>query len=255
MQWQAMKFIMLALPVALSFNSSAHAQWRYSAYVQANAGNYIYTTTARNYYLTQGLQYRRERWSLEANVSLVARIGDSLRVQGGGIMSSNEGMTMSSGIGDVFVRANYALAEQRNQWPSITVGALGKIPTASAIDGFGTGEWDAGVFLSLARFKNNFYVSASLGYLWFGDPPGVTYADPLSYSVGVGRSFAGNRLGVLLLYSGTGRILDEYEAPRQIGMGFNWLASKRFGVFTTFYSGLSETVPDLSFSFGMNTVL
>jgi hypothetical protein len=203
----------------------------------------------------QGLQYRRERWSLEANMSFVARRGDSLRVQGGGMMSGNESMTMSSGIGDVFVRANYALAEQRNAWPSVTIGALGKIPTASAIDGFGTGEWDAGVLLSLARFKNNFYASASIGYLWFGDPPGMTYTDPVSYSVGVGRTFVGNRLGVLLLYSGTGRILEAYEAPRQIGMGFNWLASNRFGVFTNFFRGLSETVPDPSFSFGISTML
>lgn len=170
-------------------------------------------------------------------------------------MSGNEGMTMNSGIGDVFVRANYALVEQRNKWPSITVGALGKIPIARAADGFGTGEWDAGVFLSMARFANNFYISTSLGYLWFGDPPGVTYADPLSYSVGVGRTFVGGRLGVLLLYSGTGRILETYEAPRQIGMGVNWRASNRFGVFTNFFHGLSETVPDLSFSFGINTAL
>jgi hypothetical protein len=221
--------------------SPAYAQWRYGAYVQANSGNYIYsgfsdklktearkraahglknptekaphrwvssicgysifqnfilslntlvtyTSTTRNYYLTQSLQYRRERWSFEANVSFVARSGDSLRVQGGGMMSGNEGMTMNSGIGDVFVRANYALVEQRNQWPSITVGALGKIPTASAVDGFGTGEWDAGVFLSAARFAKNFY-------------------------------------------------------------------SNRFGIFTNFFSGLSETVPDFSFSFGICTVL
>jgi hypothetical protein len=239
----------------LLLDSPVDAQWRYSAYVQANAGNYLYTATARNYYLSQGLQYRRERWTIEANVSLVARNGDTLRVQGEGMMSGNESVSMNSGIGDVFVRANYALAEQRNAWPSVTIGALCKIPTASAIDGFGTGEWDAGVFLTLARFRNNFYAFASIVYPWFGDPPGVKYADPLSYSIGVGRTFVGNRLGVLALYSGTGRILDEYEAPRQAGMGFNWLASNRFGVFTNFFGGLSETVPDLSFSLGINTAL
>ena len=257
MRRPVMKITAPALLAAMSFISPVHAQWRYSAYVQTNAGNYIYTSTARNYYLTQGLQYRHERWSLEANVSLAARDGDNLIVRGEGMMSSNESnhAAMNLGLGDVFVRANYALAWQRNGWPNITLRALTKIPTANASRGLGTGEWDAGVFLSLARFANNLYLSTEVGYLWLGDPPGATYQNPVSYAVGVGRTFANGRLGMLLLYSGTSKIFADYEAPRQIGIGLNWRLSNRLGLFTNFARGLSETVPDFGFAFGMSTAL
>lgn len=257
MRWPVIKFSAQALLVVSSFISPAYAQWRYSAYMQTSAGNYIYTSTARNYYLTQGLQYRHERWSLEANMSLAARDGDSLVVSNEGMMSGSESghVAMNLGLGDVFVRANYALTWQRNRWPNITLRALTKIPTASVSRGLGTGEWDAGVFLSLARFANNFYLSTEVGYLWLGDPPGATYQNPVSYAVGVGRTFANGRLGLLLLYSGTSKIFAAYEAPQQIGIGLNWRFSNRLGLFTNFARGLSETVPDFGFSFGMSTTL
>ncbi len=257
MPWPIMKLSALALLAAMSFISSAHGQWRYTAYMQTNAGNYIYTSTARNYYLTQGLQYRHERWSLEANMSLAARDGDTLVLRGEGMMSGSENnhVAMNLGLGDVFVRANYALVWQRNGWPNVTLRALTKIPMASASRGLGTGEWDAGVFLSLARFANNFYLSTEVGYLWLGDPPGATYQDPVSYAVGVGRTFANGRLGLLLLYSGTSKIFAAYQEPRQIGIGLNWRLSNRLGLFTNFARGLSETVPDFGFAFGMSTAL
>ena len=134
MRWPIMKLSALALLAAMSFISSAHTQWRYSAYAQTSAGNYIYTSTARNYYLTQGLQYRHERWSLEANMSLAARDGDNLVVRGEGLMSGNENnhVAMNLGLGDAFVRANYALVWQRNGWPNVTRRVLTKIPTANA---------------------------------------------------------------------------------------------------------------------------
>jgi hypothetical protein len=257
MRWPVNKFSALALLAVIGFIAPAHAQWRYSAYVQTSAGNYIYASTARNYYLTQGLQYRHERWSLDANISLAARDGDNLVVRGEDMMSSNESghVAMNLGLGDVFVRANYALAWQRNGWPNVTFRVLTKIPTASASRGLGTGEWDAGVFLSLARFANNFYLSTEVGYLWLGDSPGAIYQNPVSYAVGVGRTFVNSRLGLLLLYSGTSKIFADYEAPRQIGIGLNWRPSNRLGFFTNLAGGLSETVPDFSFSFGLSTAL
>ncbi len=257
MRRPVMKFSALALLIVSCFISPAHAQWRYSAYMQTSAGDYVYTSTARNYYLTQGLQYRHERWSLDANMSLAARDGDNLVVRGEGMMSGNESnhAAMNLGLGDVFVRVNYALLWQRNGWPNVTLRALTKIPTASASRGLGTGEWDAGVFLSLARFANNFYLSTEVGYLWLGDSPGAIYQNPVSYAVGAGRTLVNSRLGLLLLYSGTSKIFTAYEAPQQIGLGLNWRLSNRLGLFTNFSRGLSETVPDFGFAFGMSTAL
>jgi hypothetical protein len=173
------------------------------------------------------------------------------------MMSSNESghVAMNFGLGDVFVRVNYALLWQRNGWPNVTLRALTKIPTASASRGLGTGEWDAGVFLALARFANNFYLSTEVGYLWLGDSPDAIYQNPVSYAVGVGRTLANNRLGLLLLYSGTSKIFAAYEAPQQLGIGLNWRLSNRLGLFTNFSRGLSETVPDFGFAFGMSTAL
>lgn len=263
MRCHAMKFSTLALALFVAdglvtvFTSPARAQWRYSAYLQQSAGDYIYSSTARNYYLTQGLQYRHERWSFEMNMSFAARNGDSLVVSGGGMISGSQSghETMNLGLGDVFVRANYTLALQRNEWPTVTLAVLAKIPTASAARGLGTGEWDAGIFLSLARFANNFYISTEVGYLWLGDPAGTKYEDPVSYAVGLGRTLADGRLGLLVLYSGTGKIFPAYEAPQQIGMGVNWRSSNRLHLFTNIAGGLSETVPDRSFSFGISTAL
>lgn len=169
--------------------------------------------------------------------------------------SENGHVAMNLGLGDVFVRANCALVLQQNGWPNVTLGALAKIPTASASRGLGTGEWDAGVFLSLARFANYFYVSAEVGYLWLGDLPGTQYQNPLSYSAGLGRTFVNGRLGVLLLYSGTGKIIAGYKAPQQFGVGVNWRSSNRLWFFTNLAGGLSESVAALNFSFGISTAL
>jgi len=247
----------VGIGLAVASGSPAHAQWRYNTYVQTSAGNYIYTSAARNYYLTQGLQYRSGRWSLEGNMAFAARDGDSLTVRGSEMMPGSESghAAMNLGLGDIFARASYVLAPQRNGWPSFTLRALTKVPTASAARGLGTGEWDAGAFLSLARFSGNSYLTAEVGYLWLGDPPGATYLDPVSYAAGIGRTFVNGRLGALLLYSGTGKIFAEYEAPRQIGLGLNWRFSQRLGVFTNLARGLSETVPDFGLSFGFSTAL
>lgn len=248
--------LILALCSGLVFVPAARGEWRYSGAVRASLGKYVSTSTVRNYYFTHGLLYEHGRWDLAANVSLAARQGDDLVAVGGGMMSGQGDHDVTKvGLGDLFVRAEYTLLRQRSGWPDVTLGALTKAPTASVSSGLGTGEWDGGVSLSLARFARSVYFSTEVGHLWLGDPPGATYRNPVTYAAGVGRAFANGRLGMLLLYSGTSMVFADYDAPRQAGIGLNWRLSNRLGAFTNVVKGVSETVPDFGLSLGVNTTL
>jgi len=93
----------------------------------------------------------------------------------------------SSGLGDVILRGRYYLVEETSSIPLIALTARVKMPTASADDGLGTGEFDEGLGVELTKKLSarwRWFVDG--GYTFIGDPEGVNFRNRWWYDIGAG---------------------------------------------------------------------
>jgi outer membrane putative beta-barrel porin/alpha-amylase len=96
------------------------------------------------------------------------------------------GRRTESGLGDIVASAFYGLSDERSTGLGIDLGLKVKLPTADEAKGLGTGETDYSVqadfFKPLGGALTGF---GSLGYRWYGDPPGVDLRNVAYGAIGV----------------------------------------------------------------------
>ncbi len=250
-----------------------------SAGVERYSGTYTYQTTTATYALNAGLQYEEEdQFSfsftlplLFQNSNLVSRAGGMLLPHGsggnsmsnshahngGGMMmganSSSPSSSYLSGLGDMLFEGNYYLAGESESAPSFALTGQIKAPTAGT--SFGTGEWDYGVGISAEKQFGTISVSANTGALVLGDPAGTVYHNPFTFGASVGNTFMDGKLSAMISYLEYTRVLDGYEAPRQISLGVLSQTSSATTLSLIGSFGLSNTVPALGISLSIEVTL
>lgn len=153
------------------------------------------------------------------------------------------------GVGDPMVGASVDVLRQDGDLPvTLTLRSDVKAPVASVDRGFGTGEWDAGAGVALFRSFDRAYGFVDAEYWILGDMEGFELQDPVAYAAGVGYSF--DRVGLLGMFSGYSRIVEDTDPPMQVSLGINYLPALRSGVNASLSFGLSESSPDVSVSAG-----
>ncbi len=154
------------------------------------------------------------------------------------------------GVGDPTLRLAVDLVPPGRRDFSVTVAGQVKAPLADPTRGFGTGEWDGGGSLSVARRLGSTLLFGELGYWILGDLPDLELRNPVSFSVGVGQRIAGGKLSVLASLSGTSRILAETDPPLDVGGGIGYRLGEGRSLGVSVSVGLSESSPDLAVSAG-----
>ncbi|NGP76254.1 transporter [Balneolaceae bacterium YR4-1] len=155
-----------------------------------------------------------------------------------------------SSFGDPNVYMNLKLYSSASEATSLQLNSGLKIPLADPTNGFGTGEWDYGLGLSLSQRLGNFFVLADFMKWWFGDLPDLELKDPLTYTVGVSKMLGTGKWMINTTYSGYTEIISGYEPPRTLNLGLGYFLSQRVSLNGTMGVGLSESSSDFSLGLG-----
>lgn len=209
----------------------------YGFSIHAGSPDVGYTDRTHSIYFENGLHIQRTKWGLDAALPMIVRHSDSAPLKG-------------RGVGDLHLRGGFTPFRSISGLPTVTVGIIAKVPLAGVNQGFGTGRWDGGGYVSLAHGSRRMHFTAEAAYLAVGDPPGVDYRNPIMFSGGVGIGLT-PRLGMFVQYAASTSWSDDLAAPKQLSGGFQWKLKDRISIFSHGTLGMSSSVPDLNLSFGI----
>jgi len=150
------------------------------------------------------------------------------------------------GLGDPVAHADVKLLEEGLIGPSIKITGDVKIPVATESHGFGTGQWDYALGLSLAKSIQTSFIFLDASYWKLGDLPGLDFHDPVVYSIALGHAFSEGRYALLLSLAGATQMQDNVDPPMQVNGAFNFKLSDRASVFFNLGAGLTESAPDFA---------
>lgn len=160
-----------------------------------------------------------------------------------------------AGVGDPTLRVEAELTSPASAAWSVALGAQVKPALADPDRGFGTGAWDGGVDVSVARRLGSSLLFADVGYLVLGDMRAIELQDPVTYSAGLGHTLPGGNVGLLASVAGSSRILAGTDPPLEVGAGMNVQLSPGRSLGAGVAVGLTESSPDLSASAGWTVKL
>jgi hypothetical protein len=235
--------------------SGAQGGWSINSSFQMTQGNYITGISRNNYYFNIGSRYRSEGWYVSANISIIARDGLQSETSDHGMMGGSETSHLNMGIGDMYLFGEINLLKGTPVLPWIALSSQLKIPTASAESYFGTGEFDYGIGLTFRKQLLSLIAFGDIGYLNLGDPEDITYLNPLTFGIGIGRGFNYGKYSLSVYYQRYLKIYEAYAAPHQLSLGFYVNIIERTFLSIIGSKGLSETSPDFSLSAGFEYYL
>lgn len=160
-----------------------------------------------------------------------------------------------SSFGDPNIYASFKLYSSDSGTTNIQLNSGFKIPFADPNKGFGTGEWDYGVGSSLSQRFGNFFLYASAMKWWLGNMSDLELKDPLTYSIGLTRTFGQGKWFINSTFSGYTEIINDYDPPMNLSFGAGIFATNRISLNGTFSVGLSESSADQVLGLGWSLKL
>lgn len=193
--------------------SPAAAQFSVGAGVEYTVGKFGGTENTHNLHVPFSARYDTERWSFKATIPyvVVSGPGNTLGVgadrvplddgdnSGSGSSGSGSGGSggssdddedsgstrrTTSGLGDIVLSAFRIMLDERSAGIGLDLGAKVKLGTGDREERLGTGENDYSVQADLYKPIGALTVFGSLGYRWFGDPPGIELKDVPYWALG-----------------------------------------------------------------------
>lgn len=259
-----------AVVFVLAVLSSVEAQSiTYNGSVQYSTGNYIFTDRTNSFYFFNGITLSENLFQITAtfpiiyqNTSFISYLGPVVVPTGGkqsGMIVNRKGKKritivdspsiQKTGVGDPNIHLNFLIAGQKGN-TSLHVLANMKFPVASFESGFGTGEWDYGLGLSLNHRSGRFFIFADATYWILGDPPDLKLIDPVAYGVAIGYLIPGTKIGTMATFSGYSKIIESVNPPVYAGFGLNFQVNKNIGLNIGSTFGLTDSTPGVSLAFG-----
>lgn len=258
--------------------------WTLSTSLQYSGGNYLSNNSNKIIYLYGGAGYQTNNWSFSISIPIVAQSAGGVGQVGGMMLpngnndnssrsmmdniggNNNDSMlgndgspinnqSMSSfghvGLGDLYIYGSYNLFEDHISSFSITLNSFVKIPTANSSQGLGTGKFDFGLSTTVKQIVESYIGFVDIGYIEVGKPENINYRNPISFGLGIGRLFDDGNYSLLLYYQAYTTIIDGYDAPRLISLGFNFKINPKLTLSLIGAGGLSKVTSDFSFSSGL----
>jgi len=178
-----MKWITFAaIAGALATLNASHAA-DFSAGIGAEytTGKYGGTESTDMLYVPFGVKLESGAWVFKASIPYIHLSGPANVVGAGGdviaLPDANAGRRTESGPGDIVTSAFVNLLDERNAGFGMDVGAKVKLGTADETKGLGTGENDWSLQADFFKPLGALTAFATLGYRWYGDPPGIELRD------------------------------------------------------------------------------
>ncbi len=285
-----MSLAMLALLTLPAFAEESQPNWQISANPSYSRGDYGGDTTTSVLYLPFSVKRLFSFGELSVTVPFVTISSNDLitfvggdRSGGGGSNSgsgsSNSGSGSSgqadddeddddidddddefttkrtkkteSGLGDVTLSARYYLLDEQEWLPSINVTGRIKFPTANEKKGLGSGEFDEGLGVELAKsLTRDLILYLDGGYTFLGDPKGRNFRNQWNYDVGLGYYLTDN-LRTSVFYEEFRAVVKGIPNPRDVYGDLNYRITKTIRVNVGGFVGLSESAADFGLSGGL----
>lgn len=261
---------------------SAAQHLTYNGSAQYATGDYFFTERTGSFFLSNGISVSGESVILSIHVPYIVQSSPWISYSSHGLLATggpgngsvsgrgDSGMGMGSGkgrrvnpgdadtisytqasFGDPSMSGSIRIFNSPARRTSVQGNFNIKFPLADPTDGFGTGAWDAGAGLSLAqRLGSNYIWLVTAMYWQLGDMEDLNFKNPVSFSSGIGRVFAGSKWMLVANIYGYTRILDEADPPLSTGLSGNVSITEKVQLNANLVFGLSESVSDISTGFG-----
>jgi hypothetical protein len=221
--------------------------WQYTARAgfDFSSGHYGATKPTEILYLPVTLKAAKGPWTLRADVSWLHITGPALLLDAAtadpslGIRTSGS----ASGPGDIHLYGTYSLESLYDQGLFIDLTARVKIPTASFAKGLGTGAWDEGAQIDVAKTFGDFMPFAQLGYRFTGSPAGYQLRNIVYGSVGVQYTWT-TSTAVGVSYDVRQAALRTAHTPQEATAYINYKLGPHWSVNVYGVAGFSQNSPD-----------
>jgi hypothetical protein len=241
----------LLLPTILN----AQGVWSINSSIQMTQGDFITGNTSTNYYLNFGSRYRAETWYISANFSFITRDGAFSESTENNMMGESGPSHLNMEFGDIYLFGEINLLKGTRVLPWVALSSQIKIPTAGSENYLGTGEFDFGIGLTFRKQIFSLIAFGDIGYLNLGDPEDITFLNPLTFGIGVGKGISYGKYSISLYYQHYTKIYESYDAPHQVSLGLYMNIINRTYLSLISSKGLSETSPDFNVSMGLEIYL
>ena len=160
-----------------------------SAGAEYTGGKFGGTERTDTFYIPVAGKYETGPWAYKLVVPYI-RITGPGNVSGSGedrvttVPSGNAQRRTESGLGDIVASAFYNLVNERTGQFGLDVGAKAKLGTADETRGLGTGKNDYSLQADVFKPSGAFTAFGTLGFRYYGDPPGVDLRNVFYGSVG-----------------------------------------------------------------------
>jgi hypothetical protein len=266
-------FPVALLLLSLSVSTCAQ-QLAYTGSLGFTTGEYIFTERTSTIAFRNGFGASFDRF--RASLSLPVFLQDSPWIAssgaGGVPTGGNEGadvggrrqgqkvdlpdtLDLEPGLGDPILNGSLELFSEGGTWPSLRLEGDVKLPLADSEGGFGTGEWDYGVGISLSKRFRRTFVFIDIEYWVLGDLPELELRDGLHYGASIGHLFPGGRISGLLSVSWAARIIETADPPVYAGLGLSYLWDSGIALTLGSTLGLTESSADVQASLGWSLPL
>lgn len=159
-----------------------------SAGAEYSSGKYGDTQKTEMYNVPVTGKYETGLWTFRLSLPLVRVTGPGNVVGAGDdrvtLPGGSTAVRTETGLGDLVGSASYNLVDERTSEFGLDVGAKVKLGTADEDKGLGTGENDHSVLADVFKPMGDYTAFGSLGYRFYGDPPGIELRNVVFGSIG-----------------------------------------------------------------------
>lgn len=184
---------MFLLAATATGAAAAEGDFKLGVGMEYTTGDYGTGQDTDILYIPAKFQYMPGRWVFGITVPYIAISGNG-DVTGGAVVtnkgqSTGAGRSTRSGLGDVILRASYAIVEQTRNAPLIDLTGKIKVPTADEDEGLGTGEFDYTAQVDISKTLGKVTPYGTFGYQLLGQPGGVVNLNDV-FLLSLGASYA-----------------------------------------------------------------
>ena len=241
----------------VAMSAQAGQSWSVLTSMSYNQGKYIYDDTVENLYLNLGVRYRQPNWSLTISLPVIGQqdnndansgvLIDSLASAMGFLHDQNIDM----GLGDLYIFGQRKLWKSPRGKTQLSATFQLKYPLGFSSEMFSSQQIDYGAGISLRQSWGPNSLYGDIGYLVLGSPDWGEYSNPVSYGIGMGRSFLRKMVVTSIYYREYTEILAGLIPPKQVSVGISARLTYRTYISLNLTQGLSESSPDSGVTSGI----
>ena len=239
-------------------------RWSLSSSVNYSVGDYGTGKDTTFIYVPFTLGVKPiDRFTIGLTIPYVYQTGETVVITGGGVAvrknkqsqlgtaTQNQVTSTESGLGDVLLKGQYVLLEEKSVLPEVAPYLKIKFPTADSNRGLGTGEFDETVGVDLSKTLFPRFVSyVTLAYTFIGSPAGSTFDNSFGWSVGAAYLVA-QPFSVFAFLDGSTAISPGQANPLEVRVGVDYRLTQALKIFGSVSRGLSDGSADWGVSAGL----